>query len=90
MSVTVVALNRVNDYDAWRKTYDSKADFRQAAGITRESVHQATDDPNSVLLTHRFATADQAQAFLAGPGLRAAMEEAGVVGPPRIEIYQDA
>jgi hypothetical protein len=36
MSVTVTALNRVNDYDAWRKTY-SKADFRQAAGITPRS-----------------------------------------------------
>jgi hypothetical protein len=30
-----MALNRVNDYDAWRKTYDSKTDFRQAAGTTR-------------------------------------------------------
>jgi hypothetical protein len=32
-----MALNRVNDYHAWRKTYDSKADFRQAAGITRSA-----------------------------------------------------
>jgi hypothetical protein len=43
-----------------------------------------------VLLTHGFATADQTQALIASPGLRAAMQEAGVVGPPRIEIYQDA
>jgi len=43
-----------------------------------------------VLLTHGFAIADQAHAFLASPGLRAAIDEAGVVGPSRIEIYQDA
>ncbi len=48
MSVTLVALNRVSDYDAWSTTYDSNADLWQAAGITRESVHQATDDPNRV------------------------------------------
>jgi hypothetical protein len=30
-----MALNRVNDRDARRRTYDSNADFRQAAGITR-------------------------------------------------------
>ena len=48
MSVTLVALNRVSDYDAWSTTYDSNADLWQAAGTTRESVHQATDDPNRV------------------------------------------
>jgi hypothetical protein len=52
MSVTVVPLNRAHNNDTWRETYDSNADFRRAAGITRESVHQATDEPNRVLLTH--------------------------------------
>ena len=56
--MTVVALNGVSDCEAWRKAYDSKADLRQAADIVSESVHQATNSPNSVLVTHGFATTD--------------------------------
>ena len=87
--MTVVALNRVNDYDAWRKTYDSKADFRQAAGIIRESVHQATDDPNSVLFTHGFASRP-GSSVPSQPRATGGDGAGGVVGPPRIAIYQDA
>jgi len=39
---------------------------------------------------HGFATAADAEAFLASTELRDAMQQAGVEGKPRIEIYQDA
>jgi hypothetical protein len=58
--------------------------------VTHESVHRAKDDPSNVLVIHGFATAADAEAFLAGPELRDAMQQAGVEGQPRIEIYHDA
>jgi hypothetical protein len=36
-----------------------------------------------------FPTAEQAASFAHDPGLRAGMEQAGVEGAPRIEIFTD-
>ena len=41
-------------------------------------------------MIHRFPSIDQAQAFAGSDGLREAMANAGVQGPPRIEIAVDA
>jgi hypothetical protein len=54
-----------------------------------ESVYRANDDPRNLLVTHGFATTAEAEAFLGGADLRDAMQEAGVQGQSRIEIYQD-
>jgi len=39
---------------------------------------------------HGFATTADAEKFLGGAELRDAMQQAGVQGQPRVEIYQDA
>ena len=57
--------------------------------MTHQSAYRAKDDPNSLLVTHGFATTAEAEAFLRGAELRDAMQRAGVQGQPRIEIYQD-
>ena len=90
MAVTAVIRHRVSDYDAWRKVYDGFADVQKAGGVTHQSVHRANDDPNNVLVIHGFATVGDAEAFLAGDELRDAMQQAGVEGQPRIEVYHDA
>jgi quinol monooxygenase YgiN len=58
--------------------------------VTSQSVYRSTDDPNNVLIMHGFASTADAEKFLAGAELRAAMQQAGVQGRPRVEIYQDA
>ena len=58
--------------------------------MTRQSVYRSNDDPNSVLIMHGFATTAAAETFLGGAELRDAMQQAGVQGQPRVEIYQDA
>ena len=58
--------------------------------MTRQSVYRSNDDPNNVLIMHGFATTSDAEKFLAGAELREAMQQAGVQGQPRVEIYQDA
>jgi hypothetical protein len=47
-------------------------------------------DPNDVAITHEFPTLAQAEAFANDPALKAAMEQAGVTSPPRIEIFENA
>ena len=90
MAVTAMVQHRVADYNTWRKAYDGFAGVQKAGGVTRESVHRAKDDPSNLLVVHGFATPADAEAFFASTELRDAMQQAGVQGQPRIEIYQDA
>jgi hypothetical protein len=40
------------------------------------------DNPNDVTVTHDFDTVDAARMFVNAEGLKKAMQEAGVTGPP--------
>jgi hypothetical protein len=44
------------------------------------------DNPNDVVVTHDFASAEQAKAFLASNDLNKAMQKAGVKGTPQIWV----
>jgi quinol monooxygenase YgiN len=90
MGVTAVVQHHVADYEVWRKAYDGFGDVQKAGGVTRQSVYRSIDDPNNVLIMHGFASMADAEKFLAGAELRDAMQQAGVQGQPRVEIYQDA
>jgi hypothetical protein len=90
MAVTAVVQHHVADYEVWRKAYDGFGDVQKAGGVTHQSVYRSNDDPNSVLIMHGFATTAAAEEFLAGAELRDAMQQAGVQGQPRVELYQDA
>ena len=90
MSATAIVQHRVSDYNAWRKVYDEVADLQTRGGVLTKSVHRGKDDPNLVLVRHTFATMDAATAFFSNGDLKAAMQRAGVAGPPRIELYEDA
>ena len=87
---TSVVLHHVKDYQAWRKVYDSVAPLQKEGGVIAESVYQAKGDPNNVLVLHRFATIEAAEAFFANPLLRDALQQGGVEGQPRIEFYEEA
>jgi quinol monooxygenase YgiN len=86
----LVVLHRVRDYRAWRQVYDEFKPVQKASGVLTESVYQAKDDPNNVLVLHSFDTVAAAEAFMAKPELRDAMQKAGVEGVPRIEVFEDA
>ena len=50
---------------------------------------QVPGDADDLLVTHDFPTAEQAGGFAHDPALRAGMQQGGVVGTPRIEIFTD-
>jgi quinol monooxygenase YgiN len=85
----LVVLHRVKDYDVWRKEYDKARSHQASSGVTEESVYRKKDDPNNVLVLHRFATMAEAQAFMANPELQSIMERAGIAAPPRVEFYEE-
>ncbi|TPM84800.1 cyclase [Mesorhizobium sp. B2-3-3] len=87
---TLFVRHAVSDYKAWRKVYDAFAPVQKASGVKAESVYQAADDPNDVTVTHDFASAADARAFIENPKLKEAMASAGVVGAPTMWITNKA
>ena len=88
MTTLTIVRHHVQDYAKWRKTYDAFAPTQRAGGVIEESVYQDKDDPNEVLVLHRFANREKADAFLASAELRDTMKSAGVMGQPRIEQFE--
>ena len=68
--------------------YNELEPLRLQHGCTAKKVMHAPGDANDVFILHDFPTAAQAEAFANDPALKAGMEKAGVVGPPRIEIFE--
>ena len=89
MPATMFIRHPVSDYSKWKPVYDSISALRQQMGVIGASVHRDGQDPNLIVVTHRFNTLAQAQAFAASEDLRAAMGKAGVSGPPEFWFTED-
>ena len=83
---TLMARHNVEDYATWLSVYESVEGLRNEYGCTEAEVLVDPADGNDVYILHRFPTLEQAQAFASSAELREAMGQAGVQGPPRIEI----
>src|SRR6516165_2499998 len=89
MSATLAIRHHVRDYAAWRKVYDEVEPLRAQHGCIAQRVMRLPDDGNELLVTHDFASAEQAGSFAHDPALQEAMGRSGVEGAPRIEIFTD-
>lgn len=86
---TMVIRHPVEEYSRWRPVYDEADTLRSKHGCTGERVLAEAGDPQTLLVLHEFPTVEAAQSFASDPGLQAAMQRAGVSGPPRIEFYDE-
>jgi len=87
---TFFVRHRVADYDAWRAVYDGAGEMQRSAGVTDAAVFRNADDPNVVLVKHRFGSREQAEAFMANADAKATMAAAGVDPDSiRVEVYED-
>lgn len=86
---TMAIRHPVQEYATWRKVYDEVEDLRAKHNYTGDRVLRDAEDASTLLVLHEFASIDEARAFAGDPGLKQAMENAGVAGPPRIEFYDE-
>ena len=84
---TTAIRHPVTDYANWKSVYDTFPPT--AAGAKFARVNRSVDDPNMVTIVAGFDSLELAKSFLDNPNLKAKMTEAGVVGSPRIEIYEE-
>ena len=89
MAAILLSRFRVQDYDAWREVFVSKADLRKENGCNGTHIFFNVDDKNEVTINFQWETAEQALAFFESDAARVAMQEAGVIGRPDHWIVED-
>ena len=82
--------HQVNDYDEWKKAFDSDPVGRERSGVRRYQVLRPVDDPNCVMIDLEFDTEQQARALLAA--LRGVWSriEGQVIFEPRARLTEVA
>ena len=77
--MTTIALVRhpVEDFDAWKKVYDTFASVQAEHGVHAHQVLRSIENPNDVIVTHTFDSTEAAKAFFAMPELKGNDEPGG-------------
>jgi quinol monooxygenase YgiN len=80
---------KVKDYEEWKRVYDSAADLRSSNGQLSDKIYRDANDPNKLTLIFKWDSPENAQRYAQSPELKAAMEKAGVDGPPNINFLTE-
>lgn len=84
----VLAINHdVEDYERWKAVFDS---FPPGEGGARfHRLNRLVDSPDTITVVAGFERLDDALAFRDAPELKEKMGDAGVIGAPRFELYEE-
>lgn len=86
-------MHKVANYAKWKPGYDGHDTARLTAGLHNYVIGRGVQDSNMVLIALRVDDTAKAKAFSKDPGLKKAMQQAGVIGAPTIAlttaVYQD-
>ncbi len=83
---TIAVQLSIGDYTKWRPVFDKHKPLRDKAGFTKTHVYRDADDAKSVLVLAEVGDVNKAREALAGAEIKKAMQEAGVIGPPKIHV----
>ena len=80
--------HQVVNFDAWKPVFDAFEPNRHAMGGGPYKLFRSVDDSNEVVVVMEWDDIENARAFAQSEDLRAAMQEAGVLGPPTIVFME--
>ena len=80
---------KVENYERWKEGYDASIEQRKATGEVSFQVFRNVDDPNTVTVLSVQESAEQVQAFMDSPDLKARMEAAGITEMGKMLIVQE-
>ena len=86
---SILITHMVNDFAEWKKIFDSKIDFRKSNGELSTQIFRDATNPNKLTVINKWTSMESAQKFAHSPELKAAMENAGVVGVPEIHFLNE-
>lgn len=76
--------HQVAQFDAWLAGYAAAEAVRKHAGIVGAAANQVLEAPNTALVYHQAESHEALKAFMANPGLKDAMQKAGVTSAPEV------
>ena len=82
--------HQVKDYASWKSVFDSVSDLRISNGELDHDIYRDSINPNKLTVVNTWDSLENAQTFAQSPELKAAMERAGVEGPPSISFLNEA
>jgi hypothetical protein len=84
----MLAINHdVQDYGTWKAAFD---DFPPSkGGALFHRVNRSVDSDKNITVVAGFETVAAAREFIGNPDLKARMSEAGVLGAPRFELFEE-
>ena len=89
----MIVRHKVKNFAKWKEGYEQHDSARLANGLHSYVIGRGVQDSNMVLVAVKVDDTAKAKAFGKSPGLKAAMQKAGVVGTPTIRlttvVYQD-
>jgi quinol monooxygenase YgiN len=86
---SMLVQHKVRDFEMWKRVYDSVADLRTSNGELSDQIFRDASDPNKLTIVFNWDSLENAQRYSQSPELKAAMEKAGVEGPPEIHFLTE-
>ena len=86
---SMLVQHKVKDFAEWKNVYDSVADLRASNGELSDQIYRDASDPNNLTVIFKWNSLANAQKYANSPELKAAMEKAGVEGPPDIHFLNE-
>jgi hypothetical protein len=83
---TLAAQITIGDYAKWRPVFDKHKALRDKAGLMNVRVYRDADNPKELIIWSDTSDPAKAREALGSQEIKSAMQEAGVVGPPRIHV----
>jgi quinol monooxygenase YgiN len=78
----IVIKHAVADFDKWKVGYMANDSIRQAYGISQYAIGRGMENPNMVIVIDKMTDLQKAKDFSMLPGLKDAMQKAGVISKP--------
>jgi len=87
---SVLVQIKVKEFAVWKKVFDANASNRVSHGELSTQIYRDASDSNKISILGKWKSIENAQNFMHSPELKAAMENAGVEGPPHISFLNEA
>lgn len=84
----VMLRHQVDDWNRWRRHFDSTQPQRLNAGLKDRIISRNLDDSNNVTVVFTIAEPGKAKAFLNSNELKQSLDASGVSGRPRLFRYR--
>ncbi|KAB1187998.1 MULTISPECIES: antibiotic biosynthesis monooxygenase [Haloferax] len=84
----LLAKSTVEDFEAWRASFDKNDSFRTEHGEQGYQTFQSVDDPNEVVVLFDWDDNEDPRAFFGSEEMRERMAQAGVKGMPDMSVVK--